>query len=397
MSAPTGPPDADPKETSLGLQLGVTTAIHIAALTVACLRMYTRVFLVKAFGIDDGLMVGATLAAFISWILYLYQSQHGLGIHRVFISNEDLFKFGASTFAQTIINLVGLGLLKTSLAVSLLRLTRSKLLARILWATITFVTVYTIFALLTLFLYCQPLEGFWDRSINAKCYNINLFINFGLINTAFSIFTDILLASLPIPVIWTLQLKKNIRVYLVIMLALGWGAVAIGIVKAIAQINYSPVADNTYNIPVPFWAFIQLNVSIVAACAPQLKKLMQGFLRLTGDSYKSHSYGFPSTNRRNTVGQSIGGRYIRQGSRVDKGDDFELDERPITSPEAYRGKDHLAAGDSSREFGTHAMASSQVDKKGRRSSSSDSSLGELHRSPNSKGIMMTTEVHISTA
>ncbi len=72
--------------------------------------------------------------------------------------------------------------------------------------------------------------------------------------TALSIFTDILLASLPIPVIWKLQLKTKIRVYLIIMLALGWGAVGIGIVKGINQIQYDPLGDSTYEIGVPTWA-----------------------------------------------------------------------------------------------------------------------------------------------
>lgn len=38
------------------------------------------------------------------------------------------------------------------------------------------------------------------------------------------------------------------------MLALGWGAVGIGIVKAINQINYSPLGDTTYEVSVPTWA-----------------------------------------------------------------------------------------------------------------------------------------------
>ncbi|KAI0393936.1 hypothetical protein F5Y17DRAFT_458467 [Xylariaceae sp. FL0594] len=395
MSPIQSPPNVDPRESTLGLQLGVTTAIHVVALTITGLRVYTRIALVKAFGLDDGFMIGATLCAFISWTLYLYQSQHGLGRHKALLSKDDVFKFGASTFGQTIISLLGLGLLKISLAFSLLRLNRHKKFARVLWATIVFVAVYTIFAFLTLFLYCQPLEGFWDHSGHAKCYSLDLFKKFGLANTALSIFTDILLASLPIPIIWNLQLKMNIRVYLIIMLALGWGAVAIGIVKAIAQINYSPFADNTYNIPVPLWAFVQLNVGIAAACAPQLKKLLSPFLRLTTNSYKNQPYGFASNNRRNTAGQSIAGRYIRQGSRVDKGDDFELDEHPINSRDVYLGKGDLP-GDDSQEFGTHAMATSQMDKRVRRSSSSDSSLGDLHRTQHGKGIMMTTEVHISS-
>jgi hypothetical protein len=140
---------------------------------------------------------------------------------------------------------------------------------------------------------------------------------------------------------------------------------------------------------------VQLNVGIVAACAPQLKKLLRPFLRLTTNSYKKQSYGFATSNRRNTAGQSIGGRYIRQGSRADKGDELELDERPITSPDAYRGRAH-GSDDNSQEFGTHTVATSQLDRRTRRSSSSESSLGDLHTAQNTRGIIMTTEVHIST-
>ncbi|KAJ2986878.1 hypothetical protein NUW58_g3174 [Xylaria curta] len=361
-------PTIDPKyreENSLAMQLSVVTAIHIIALTIALLRVYSRIFLAKAFGWDDGLMVGAVLSALVSWILYIYEAQHGLGMHRVFVSKEDLWVFGASNFAQTIINLL------------------------------VFVTIYTIFAFLTLFLYCQPLSGFWDITSGAKCYSLELFIRFGLANTALSIFTDILLASLPIPVIWQLQLKTKLRVYLIIMLALGWGAVGIGIVKAINQINYNPFGDSTFNVGVPTWAFIQLNVSIIAACAPQLKKLLRPLLKLTS-SYKTSAYGQPSTNKRNATGQSIGGRYTRQRSQADKTDAFELDERPIISPDRYHVK--IQHGNESGGLGTRAVASSQLDKMTHRSDSSDSLFREGNsNSHNGKGIMRTTEVVISTA
>ncbi|KAI3336667.1 hypothetical protein HD806DRAFT_13936 [Xylariaceae sp. AK1471] len=377
MSSPqsSGDVSVDPRlreESSLGLQIGVTSAIHITALTITILRIYCRVFLVKAFGRDDGFMIGSTLSAFVSYILYIYQAQHGLGMHKSLLSDHDLYEIGASSFAQTIINLLGLGLLKISLSFSLLRLSRSKAFKRILWATIAFVTIYTIFAFLTLFLYCKPLSGFWDQSSHPKCYSVELFIEFGVANTALSIFTDILLASLPIPIIWGLQLKKNVRLYLIGMLTLGWGAVGIGVVKAIYQLQFNPFSDTTYEIPIPFWAFIQLNVGIIAACAPQLKKLLRPLLRLTTDSYKNPSYGNPSHNRRNTAGPSIGGRYMKQGSNVDKTDGFELDERPIISSDAYGARVHANGSDDS--------IFSPLDSSGQ----------------NNKGIVRTTEVRIST-
>ncbi|TGJ87735.1 hypothetical protein E0Z10_g1062 [Xylaria hypoxylon] len=401
MSASTDAGDgsaADSKlrgESTLAMQIGIVTAVHFVALVFGILRMYSRIFLAKAFGCDDGFMVGAVLSAFISYVLYIYQTQHGLGKHKVFVSADDIWMYGAASFAQTILNLLGLGLLKISLSFSLLRLSRSKTLKWILWGTIAFVSIYTIFAFLTLFLYCKPLSGFWDITSGAKCYSIQLFIRFGLANTALSIFTDILLASLPIPVIWQLKLKTKIRVYLIIMLALGWGAVAIGVVKAINQINYNPLGDATFEISIPTWAFIQLNVSITAACAPQLKKLLRPILGLTTNSYKSTPYGNPSHNRRNTTGHSIGGRYMKQPSHTDKTDGFELDERPIISTDSYQSRAH---GDDNSQLGTRAAASSQLDKMTRRSNSSDTIFREGNPSGhnNNKGIMRTTEVVITT-
>ncbi|KAI0976147.1 hypothetical protein F4678DRAFT_456469 [Xylaria arbuscula] len=371
-------------ESSLPLQIGVVTAVHVLGLIVSILRIYSRVFLAKAFGWDDGFMVGAT-------------TQHGFGMHKQFVSADDLWKYGAANFAQTIINLLGLGLLKISLCLSLHRLSRSKVFHYILWGTIAFVSIYTIFAFLTLFLYCQPLSGFWDLTSDAKCYSITLFIRFALANTALSIFTDILLASLPIPVIWQLQLKRKIRVYLIIMLGLGWGAVGIGIVKAINQIRYNPFGDITYEISVPTWAFIQLNVSIIAACAPQLKKVLRPILGLTTDTYKNTpyghpSYGHPSRNQRNTTGHSIGGRYMRQPSNIDKTDGFELDERPIVSTDNYGVRAH--AGDSG-ELGTHIGASSPLEMTNR--SDSSDTIARMGSQSRGHGIMKTTEVVITTA
>ncbi|GAW22246.1 hypothetical protein ANO14919_117820 [Xylariales sp. No.14919] len=400
MSSSAGAGDASTadsklrEESTLALQIGVVTAIHVIALAVSILRIYSRIFLAKAFGWDDGFMCGSTLSAFVSYIVYIYETQHGLGMHKAFVSADDIWKFGAANFAQTIINLLGLGLLKISLSLSLIRLSRSKTFKWVLWGTIAFVTIYTVFAFLTLFLYCKPLSGFWDITSGAKCYSLQLFIRFALANTALSIFTDILLASLPIPVIWQLQLKTRIRVYLIIMLALGWGAVGIGIVKAINQIQYNPLGDTTYEISVVTWAFIQLNVSITAACAPQLKQLLRPILGLTTNSYKSTPYGNPSHNRR-TTGHSIGGRYMKQPSHADKTDGFELDERPIISVDGYRSRVH---DDDSGELGTHAAASSQLDKVTQRSNSSDTVLRDGNPSGhNNRGIMRTTEVVITTA
>lgn len=43
--------------------------------------------------------------------------------------------------------------------------------------------MYTLLALLTNILWCQPIEGTWDRNIKAKCYSVDLVIGFALSNS----------------------------------------------------------------------------------------------------------------------------------------------------------------------------------------------------------------------
>jgi hypothetical protein len=76
--------------------------------------------------------------------------------------------------------------------------------------------------MISFLVHCVPVSGHWNPAVHAKCYDIDLFVAFGIINTSFNIFTDVLFATFPIPVIWSLQMKKKERLYLIIILNLGY-------------------------------------------------------------------------------------------------------------------------------------------------------------------------------
>ncbi|CAJ2507151.1 Uu.00g083370.m01.CDS01 [Anthostomella pinea] len=370
MPSAAGSEEVDPgrvQESSLGLIMGVSSTLHVVALIVV-------------------------LSAGGAFICYLVQTQHGLGTHIEFVSKPDQLAYGAASFAMTIINIFGLALLKISLALSLLRLSTGKTFSRVLWATITFVALYSFFAWMALFLYCKPMEGFWNKSTKPSCYDIKLFIKFALVNTAFNIFTDVALASLP----------------LIIVLGLGWIAVGLGVVKAIYQIQFANVVDKTFELNIQFWGFLQLNVGLIVACAPQLMKLLNPILKLSTERYYN-PYRRRSRSLKNILGpDSLSGGYIKQESNgshsLAQDDDLELNELPIIAMDACHASAH---GGSAKDVEAglaiprktllrkHTV-SQRSPTEPRPSDSDESIFGGVVVDPRTKGILRTTEVIVSS-
>ncbi len=76
--------------------------------------------------------------------------------------------------------------------------------------------------MMTFVLYCFPMEGYWNKALKPKCYDLSLFVAFSLINTSFNIFTDVLFATFPVPIIWSLKMKRKLKLYLIGILSLGY-------------------------------------------------------------------------------------------------------------------------------------------------------------------------------
>lgn len=88
-------------------------------------------------------------------------------------------------------------------------------------------------------------------------------------------------ATLPIPLIWSLQLQRRIRIYLIAILSGGYFAVALGVAKAVFIIAFVHERDGTFYPWAPFFGSLQLDIGIIAACAPTLRPLLGSVLRLT--------------------------------------------------------------------------------------------------------------------
>lgn len=94
---------------------------------------------------------------------------------------------------------------------------------------------------------------------------------------AFNIITDVLFATIPIPLIWKLQLNTRKRISLIVVLSLGWFACAAAIIKAVQQWNVLTDPDWTVRDSFNVWNYIEFTIGIIAASLPSLKPLFNWF------------------------------------------------------------------------------------------------------------------------
>ncbi|KAH6655668.1 hypothetical protein BKA67DRAFT_690438 [Truncatella angustata] len=283
--------------------VAVVTLFHIIALVITGLRLYVRGWIVYAPGWDDLMIFCSALCAIGGWSIFIIQSRHGLGHHQDTIPAADLRIMSQAGLYQSIFSAGwALTFLKISIAIALLRLgSTRKWYIYSLWGTIVLNVLNAISGTFVFTLFCRPMAGYWDKSINAKCASVNVLVIGGLVNTAINIFTDVLLATVPIPVIWSLNLELRKRLSIISIFSLGYAAVTMGIIKSVHQITYSSKNDNTFKQSIQFWGFLQLQVGIIAACAPSLGPL---FFRARGMSTARNYTN--SGSRRNNTGNNNG-------------------------------------------------------------------------------------------
>lgn len=93
-----------------------------------------------------------------------------------------------------------------------------------------------------------------------------------------NILTDFLLALLPVPLIWQLQLNLRTRISLILVLSLGLFACVAGVMKV--RLNKTILSDPNRFIfdGYSMWNFIELDVGIIAGSLPAIKPLLSRFL-----------------------------------------------------------------------------------------------------------------------
>ncbi|KAF2228225.1 hypothetical protein BDZ85DRAFT_187943 [Elsinoe ampelina] len=279
--------------------LGLIGFFTVAIIITMILRLYVRKVLLKSVGSDDIVMAVATVCAVGVFAGFCAQVQYGLGRHTEVIDLDMQQGFQRVQFPVSLFTTTGVTLTKISIALLLMRLVTDSRVIIFLWCFIALISSYTLASDLTIVLACIPVNAQWNFALmsTAKCFPISTFTNLGLANSVVTIATDLILALLPMPIVWKLHADIRTKIALMAVLALGLIACAAGAVKVYYQLTFLSQPDRFYNNSFPVWGALEICIAILAGNLPTLKPLFSNFFAEISSAVKYGSRtGGPSRN-----------------------------------------------------------------------------------------------------
>ncbi|KUI53671.1 hypothetical protein VP1G_01089 [Cytospora mali] len=161
--------------------------------------------------------------------------------------------------------------------------------------TAVIIVLWMLVVILGSFLICQPVAYNWDQSINGHCgSSVTLWLSHGVLN----IVTDLIVLTLPMPYIYSLEMALYKKLVLMVTFSLGLLVVIISAIRLYSLVHVD-MTDVTYTVLMPIlWSALEPCLAIPLACVPLLRPLLGRRYSPTGTA----KFG-PPTMKTRTVAQ----------------------------------------------------------------------------------------------
>ncbi|KAI1406929.1 hypothetical protein F5Y13DRAFT_207124 [Hypoxylon sp. FL1857] len=271
------------------------TNVHIVLLVLTTifivLRIWARAWLfreLKIWGWDDTLALLSYGTFVPSAIFTILAARYGLATQDAELT--DALKARAALYMGywQMHYAVSSNLVKAGIAVALLRLTTTQRLYRLIILGILISTpIFTAAVLIVLIATCRPLGAQWDLELGScPVHTVMAYLSY--IFTAFTVILDWACAVIPYLLLRDLEMKRRIKISLIVVLAFGSLAGVCAIIRLPYIKYYLIEQDQLYGFAnIIMWSSIENGIGIIAASLPPIRKLFR-YYGTTKDRTYSH-------------------------------------------------------------------------------------------------------------
>ncbi|EHA21360.1 hypothetical protein ASPNIDRAFT_124352, partial [Aspergillus niger ATCC 1015] len=240
--------------------IAICLTFSISAVIALVLRLYIRLHSKRALWLDDySAACSAVLGAAYAGIA-VAQTRYGLGLDAAAFPDANVVMFSKIQYAGGPTYILAILCFKVSLLTSYLRV--GGFVAAYRWSIIGVVIAVVcnqvIFTFL-LTLACNPVAKQWDASLPGTC--IDTVASYYGTSLGF----DLVIIALPLPVLWSLQLRQAQKIALMALFALGFFITIIQIIRIFTIKHLKTYTDSQ---PIVLWSQVEISLGVIIACVP---------------------------------------------------------------------------------------------------------------------------------
>ncbi|KAF2838639.1 hypothetical protein M501DRAFT_975270 [Patellaria atrata CBS 101060] len=282
--------------------LAITILFPAISTIFVILRLWSK-FVLRRLHWDDALIVlawlliiGQTVSVYkvikVSYIGYHIYDIPQVDLHQLTVGN--IYNFANQLFYYPILCII-----KAAVIIFLLRIGDNRPAVKISLQVLFAVNLMMLVAFwLTDLLQCTPLKYVWEfiemdieAQIKAgadengmlngelvkggKCIDQ---VGFFITSASLHVVTDVIVLVIPMAMVWHLRMVMKKKVAVIVILSLGWVVTGVSIARPIIfKRDLNPNRpDPTYGVGITI-SGIEVNLALIAACAPALKALTKRF------------------------------------------------------------------------------------------------------------------------
>ncbi|KAK6864777.1 hypothetical protein PG990_005785 [Apiospora arundinis] len=276
-------PNYDNPESQGPVGLGIGSAVLVLVTLVLLLRLYTRRWISKGFGLDDVLIICAYIPALAFTVIGIVgERKLGWGRHVWDIPPGDTSTSLKTSLATLILFDIATSLTKLSMLAMLYKLTSAsgdKNMNIVILGLSALISLNAfIFIFVTVF-QCRQVSDYWTPSASRQnCIDEAAHLEAaGIINTI----SDFILVFLPIRTVMSLKLPWKQRLIVLLLFSAGFLACIAGIIRVYftAVMTNDPKFDRTWNSWASWIAsVVELGLGIICASIPAVKPFFAYYL-----------------------------------------------------------------------------------------------------------------------
>ncbi|CAK1359771.1 hypothetical protein CB0940_05914 [Cercospora beticola] len=262
-------------------QLIVAVSITLLAMSLigVTLRMYARLAVLRKVFTDDVLILLGTITAFGLSACVTTATYNGLGDHASQITPTDLNALRKLAFASLLFYVVTSLLVKTSFLILYLRLDPRPAMRACVYLLMFFVGAQNIAFFVVQALSCIPLNFIPvdDESADRKCWSSETIQQSFNINGVLIAIIDTALFSIPLYMLYGMQLPTRQKIAVGALFALGFLPIVAGALRCFYTWNAIQSEDIYYDLSESsIFVQVELHLAILCGSASTFKVLLKG-------------------------------------------------------------------------------------------------------------------------